>query len=209
MIYPILYSFRRCPYAMRARLALWTSGVQCELREILLKDKPTEMLELSPKGTVPVLVLADGLVLDESLDIMDWALQGQDAVLAFENGVVKSLIEQNDGIFKSHIDGYKYAGRYKKCDSQAHFVQAQDFLGQLEACLSRSVYVCGDDKTAADIAIFPFVRQFAGVDPKAFQGLPFPHVQKWLDNALNHASFQKIMQKYPLWKPGNPAVFLM
>lgn len=198
---PILYSFRRCPYAMRARLALHASGQAVEHREILLRDKPQAMLDASPKGTVPVLVLPDGRVLDESLDIMQWALGRHDPEdwLAEEASCL-ALIAACDGPFKHHLDRYKYASRYEGADATDHRARACDFLMQLDARLAGRANLQGDSMRLADAAIFPFVRQFAMTDRDWFDAQPFAGVRAWLDRHLASQRFAAIMTKHPLWQ---------
>lgn len=232
---PILYSFRRCPYAMRTRMAISVSGARVRLREILLRDKPQAMLDASPKGTVPVLI--DGnAVIDESIEVMRWALAQNDPEgwLEADDG---GLIEENDGPFKHHLDRYKYATRYDGADPPEHREAAMTFLGKLEARLERtasilrdtpnlhpeggrsprlegrrfaapqdeganctSSYLCGDRRTLADIAIFPFVRQFRIADEDWFDAAPLPNIQRWLKGLTASPLFLSVMEKYPLWK---------
>jgi glutathione S-transferase len=201
---PILYSFRRCPYAMRARMAVAVSGVQLELREVALREKPSEMLEISPKGTVPVLVLPDGEVLDESLDIMRWALQQSD----HENwlaDVDAGLIAANDGSFKQAIDRYKYPYRYDLPDGLTHRDEALQHLKELDARLTDAAFLGGSDRGFTDIAPFPFVRQFAATDQAWFDALPLPALQRWLAVMVQSELFASIMTRYPQWKAGIPA----
>jgi len=188
---PILYSFRRCPYAMRARLALSYAGIKWEHREILLKDKPQEMLDASPKGTVPVLVLPDGDVIDESLDVMNWALEQSDPD-GWLNDYDMELIRQNDGPFKKALDRYKYPNRYPDEDCSGAFDECLEFLEKLDAYITNTT-------TLTDMAIFPFIRQFSKVEPRVFQELPYSHIQTWLDAHLDSDLFQSIMEKYPIW----------
>ncbi|NIJ17693.1 glutathione S-transferase [Sphingobium vermicomposti] len=202
----ILYSFRRCPYAMRARMALIASGQPVELREVVLRDKPPAMLSLSPKGTVPVLALPDGAVIDESLDIMRWALRLRDPE-GWLDGDDAALIATNDGPFKQHLDRYKYATRYGS-DPLVHRAGAMEVLGELEARLVASDYLCGAHRTLADIAIFPFVRQFAGTEPAWFEAQPLPRVQAWLRALVASELFARAMVRKPAWQPGDAAVFL-
>jgi len=156
---PILYSFRRCPYAIRARLAIKISGIKVELREILLKDKPKEMLEISPKGTVPVLLLPDDLVIDESREIMMWALTQNDPENWLESiDKSNSLIDQNDNEFKPHLDHYKYADRFPEYSKENYREQTNAFLKQLDQRLNESRYLISDKISLADMAIFPFIR---------------------------------------------------
>ena len=196
-----LYSFRRCPYAMRARLAIAYSGQSVQLREILLKEKPTEMLESSSKGTVPVLVLQNGEVLDESLDIMGWALSLNDPEQWLSGNIhaMLALIDENDFQFKAWLDRYKYANRFPEHSEAFYREQCEDFLMQLEQRLRTTDYLFSNKLSIADIAIFPFIRQFAAVDPIWFQQAPYLYIQKWLAYLINHPLFKSIMTKYPTW----------
>jgi glutathione S-transferase len=201
---PILYSFRRCPYAMRARLALAVGGTRCELREVALRAKPAAMLEASPKGTVPVLVLRDGTVIDESIDIMRWALATRDPEgwLARDDA---ALIATNDGAFKQDLDGYKYPGRHTG-DPIAHRQSGLEFLRDVDARLAGGGQLCGSARGLADAAILPFVRQFAAVDPSWFDGQPLPSLKTWLHDHLASPLFQAIMLRVSPWSPGDPPV---
>ena len=207
MSLPVLYSFRRCPYAMRARMAIAAGGVSVELREILLRDIPDVMREASPKATVPVLVVADDKVIDESLDIMHWALGQNDPNGWLDEGtqsVCDKLLECNDGEFKYYLDRYKYADRYPEY-SPAHYRGcAESFLSSLDKQLIESRFLCGDRVTVADVAIFPFVRQFSMVDVSYFDNLPLVRLQRWLEYFLDSDLFRSIMQKMPVWNPGDP-----
>ncbi len=207
---PILYSFRRCPYAVRARMALRVSETQCELREVLLADKPEAMIEASPKATVPVLELPDGEVIDESIAVMDWALARNDPENWRDNqdDDADALIEQNDGPFKYHLDRYKYHTRYD-CDPVDHRTTARETLQELEARLAKHAFLCGEKRSRADVAIFPFIRQFAATDKDWFAAQDLPHLQAWLDAHLQWKLFKSIMPKRDPWKPGDPVtVFL-
>ena len=205
---PILYSFRRCPYAMRARMAMAVSKIDFEIREISLKNKPAAMLRASPKGTVPVLVLTDDLVIDESLEIMIWALNQHDPerwLCADEktNAVMDELITTNDGPFKFHLDRMKYANRYDNVVPAEHRDAAVKLLSNLEARLTEHGFLLGDSPKVADIAIFPFVRQFAHADEKAFTALPLRNLQTWLTKWEGSDLFQSIMIKHPQWQPND------
>ena len=208
----ILYSFRRCPYAMRARLALayCVSPESMELREVVLKDKPDELLAISPKATVPVLQLSNGHVLEESLDIMHFAMS-QDSVLKREfyplhfSSEIDDLIEQNDGEFKWALDRYKYADRYE--ESEAFYREkGERFLQQLETRLAQSTYLFGDQFTLSDLAIFPFVRQFAHVNKNWFEQSHYANVRNWLNAWLESPLFLSVMKKYAQWHEGNDKV---
>lgn len=206
---PILYSFRRCPYAMRARLGLAISGTVCTLREVKLSAKPDAMLEASPKGTVPVLVLTgatapDRSVIDESIDIMRWALGRADPEGWLDRDD-RELIARNDGPFKHDLDRYKYPDRHGS-DSLAHRESALAFLGDLDARLAADGQLCGARRGLADAAIFPFVRQFAAVDRDWFASLPFPHMQRWLAGHLESPLFAAIMKKERPWAEGDERV---
>lgn len=209
---PVLYSFRRCPYAMRARMALAQSGVDFIVREVVLRDKPSEMLALSSKGTVPVL-LVDGTVIDESLDIMRWALACADEEewLNHDDAVLSQtdlLVDECEHDFKPWLDRYKYNDRHTDIALEVARVEAEKFIGRLEHQLTLSPnpkFLFGV-VSLADMAIFSFVRQFANVDKTWFDDAPYPHTQNWLSNILTSERFQKIMQKYPQWSAGDDAV---
>ena len=202
---PILYSFRRCPYAMRARMALVASGAEVMLREVLLKGKPAELLAASPKATVPVLVLSDGRVVEESLDVMQWALENRDPLNWLEGEALESdWISACDGDFKHWLDRYKYSERYPEHTAEDYRQKAETFVQKLEDWLSVSDWVGGDAANAVDVAFFPFIRQFVGVDPSWWQQAPYPKVRLWLENWLNSALFSAIMAKYPRWESGQP-----
>ena len=208
-----LYSFRRCPYAMRARLAIVLAELKVELREIVLKNKPAQMLAISPKGTVPVLELVetDGSsrrVIEESRDILQWALEQHDpqAVLDVEPASAQALIEQNDNEFKHWLDRYKYSDRYPELSQLEYRERGEVFLQVLETLLAKHRYLLGDTISSADIGIMPFVRQFAHVDQDVFYQLPYPHLQQWLRDWLQHPAFQQVMVKLPAWQEGDQAV---
>jgi len=197
---PLLFSFRRCPFAIRARLAIKVSGVEVDTYEVSLRAKPKEMLECSPKGTVPVLKLADGRVLEQSLDIMHWALAQNDperwldddpAVIA----EMMSLIQHNDESFKPKLDLYKYAVRFPEHSEAYYREQAESFLAVLNARLSKDDYLMGGRCTLADMAIFPFIRQFSNVNQDWFYASRYQHLIEWLDRLISSELLQNIMQK--------------
>jgi UPF0176 protein len=209
--YPILYSFRRCPYAMRARMALIASGQVCELREVVLRDKPQEMLDASSKGTVPVFIDSNGSVLDESLEIMIWALERHDPEqwLTPEQGSLEEmrlLIAQFDDRFKYRLDRYKYADRYENTDALLHRTEGALDLERLNAQLGQTPYLFGAHATLADRAIAPFVRQFCLADPTWFSAQPWPHLQAWLAAWVESDLYARTMQKYPQWVSGSTGV---
>jgi glutathione S-transferase len=201
---PILYSFRRCPYAMRARLALVVSGMGCELREVRISAKPQAMLAASPKGTVPVLVLPDGQVIDESLDIMRWALMNRDP----EGWLTRddaALIARNDGPFKHDLDRYKYPERHGS-DALDHRARGLAFLREIDGRLADAGQLCGSARGLADAAIMPFVRQFAAVDRLWFDAQPLPHLKLWLAGHLASGLFDAVMMRVGPWSQGDPPV---
>lgn len=205
----VLYSFRRCPYAMRARLALWAAGINCELREIVLRDKPAAMLELSAKGTVPVLQLDSGQVLDESADILRWALEQSDPLgwwSACDSSTFDLLVANNDGPFKHHLDRYKYAARFDGADPEREWQLAREALSPLRSRLEQHAYLCGESLSAADVALFPFVRQFRNVEPQRFADTE-PVIEAWLAPLLNSRPFVSIMRKLDVWKLGDAPVY--
>ena len=208
-----LYSFRRCPYAMRARLGLVFAGLQVELREIVLKHKPAQMLAISPKGTVPVLELVEEggsqrRVIEESRDILEWALQQSDpqGLLNTDLAKASTLIERNDNEFKHWLDRYKYADRHPERSQLEYRQEGEVFLQALEALLGQNTFLLGERISLADIAVMPFVRQFAHVDREVFYSLPYPKLQKWLRDWLDHPVFKQVMVKYQPWQEGDDVV---
>ncbi|MFB0898698.1 MAG: glutathione S-transferase [Polaromonas sp.] len=204
---PVLYSFRRCPYAMRARLALAISGQACELREVVLKAKPAELLEASAKASVPVLVLPSGEVIDQSLDIMRWALRLNDpaqwlSAQPEQAAHVQALIDDCEQTFKQHLDRYKYPNRYDGAVALQHRAAAADWLTQLAQQLSAEGWLLGPAASLADMAIAPFVRQFAQTDPHWFEQQDWPTLQTWLKRIVSSGLFESVMHKYPAWESG-------
>jgi glutathione S-transferase len=205
---PILYSFRRCPYAIRARLALKVSGFAVELREVLLRDKPEAFLEASPSSTVPVMALPDGEVIDESLDIMLHALRRNDPEgwLTPDKGNLDgmlALIGNADGDFKRDLDRAKYPNRHPDGDPDRAWHAAIGFLNGLAPALRENGgWLFGPRASLADMALLPFVRQFAHIDRQRFDGAARPEVTRWLDGFLASPLFAAVMDKYPAWQPG-------
>lgn len=200
---PVLYSFRRCPYAMRARLAVASAGVEVELREILLRDKPVAFLDASPSATVPCLVTTGG-VIDESLDVMVWALEQNDPegwLDMPEEGA--AWIARADGPFKQALDRTKYANRYPGVDPDSQRDAAAGFLSDLEQAMGDWIF---DHPTLADFAILPFVRQFALIDKQWFDAQAWPRLQGWLERFLASDRFDHVMDKYPQWRDGDTPV---
>ncbi len=202
---PVLYSFRRCPYAIRARLALLVSGTDVVIREVALRAKPAELLAASAKATVPILVLPSGDVIDESLAIMHWALRQHDPEgwLARDDA---ALIAANDGIFKFHLDRYKYADRFSP-ECGLHRQAGLDRLGDLETRLATHANLGGATMALTDAALVPFVRQFAHVDRAWFGEQPLPHLQAWLSRQIASPLFTRAMVRLPPWRAGAPDVY--
>lgn len=197
---PLLYTFRRCPFAIRARLAIKISGVEVTMQEVSLRAKPNDLLECSPKGTVPVLKFADGSVLEESLDIMHWALSINDPEHWLDRSTEASteamaLIRRNDGSFKSALDLYKYAIRFPEHSEEYYREQAETFLVDLNDRLSKDGYLMGNRFTLPDMAIFPFIRQFSNVNQNWFYASKYHHLIHWLDRLMESELFQSVMQK--------------
>ncbi len=207
----ILYSFRRCPYAMRARMGLYQAKIPHEHREVVLKDKPPEMLDASPKGTVPVLITNTGQIIDESLDIMLWALSQNDPngwIPDLHRTDIYHLIERNDGAFKRALDRYKYPNRYPDEDCTNTREDGVKILKDLELRIASNGALSGAKTTIADIAIFPFIRQFAHVDRNWFYALPLPHLHKWLEENLVREVFESAMKKHEKWTPKTEPAYI-
>ena len=194
-----LYSYRRCPYAMRARMALKYAGIAVDIIEIALKDKPALLLQVSPKGTVPVLVLPDGRVLEQSLEIMHWALNQRDLEgwLKADNAAMQQLVTENDTAFKQALDQYKYADRYPAHPATYYRANGEVFLQKLDVLLSLHSCLLKEQICLADIAIFPFVRQFSAVDNAWFEASPYANLKTWLKKLVASQLFISIMEKQP------------
>jgi glutathione S-transferase len=197
---PVLYSFRRCPYAIRARMAVFNAGINVELHEVSLKHKPQAMLTASPKGTVPVLCVA-GKVIDESLDIMRWALSIHDpdhwycAYSETDKLIAQRLIHENDTDFKSWLDKFKYAERFPDHSADFYRQQCEAFLQTLDQRLQQQAYLLTTTLSFADVAIFPFVRQFSMVEKTWFDQCGYMHLRRWLNSLLDLALFKRVMAK--------------
>ena len=209
--FPILYSFRRCPYAMRARMAIYQAHIKCEYREVLLKDKPEAMLSLSRKGTVPVLVTSDNKVIDQSLDVMHWALNQRDldGWLNEDSSLGRALIERNDNEFKYYLDRYKYHVAYPEYPPEDYRDKAGDFLDLLELRLSdnQGVALTSRNISFSDVCIFPFVRQFANVDLDWFKSSSYELLNGWYNKIEQSDLFRDCMKKYKQWSPGQAPVY--
>jgi len=207
----IFWSFRRCPYAMRARLAVCSAGIQVELREILLRDKPEAFLQASPKGTVPVVELADGTVLEESRDVMQWALAQNDPdgwldVQHRDPKGTAAFLDALDGPFKTHLDRYKYASRFDPEAALTHREAGAAMLAEFDARLAAQPSLSGKKNGLLDFATLPFVRQFRIADPIWFDAQPWPHLHHWLQTFLASSQFASVMKKYAVWQEGGVGV---
>lgn len=201
----ILYSFKRCPYAMRARMVLCLTDIQCELREVSLKNKPSSMLDISPKGTVPVLLLDNGKVIDESLDVIDWALEQNnvfDANLVDHQEIfTDKTIKLFDGDFKFNLDRYKYSTRYNDVDENIHRESCLKILKELDKLFVGPAWFFGDDVNKLDISILPFIRQFRLANCEWFDGQEeIKNIKYWLDTFLESDLLKNIMTVYEPWK---------
>jgi glutathione S-transferase len=197
----ILYSYRRCPYAMRARMALKYASIEVEIREISLRDKPASMLQISPKGTVPVLQFGD-LVIEQSVEIMHWALEQSDpdGWLSVDQQLANAWLNTNDGPFKKLLDQYKYPNRHPELNPQEVLDSAVALmLDPMETALSKQAFLMGEHLSWIDVAIFPFIRQFSMVNLEQFEALPLPKLKHWLAKRLESKLFQSVMHKYPVW----------
>ena len=209
--HPVFWSFRRCPYAMRARLAVFSAGIQVELREILLRDKPGAFLKVSPKGTVPVVELADGTVLEESRDVMQWALARNDPdgwldVQHRDPEGTAVFLDALDGPFKTHLDRYKYASRFDPEAALKHREEGAAMLAEFDAKLAAQPGLSGTKNGLLDFATLPFVRQFRIPDPVWFDAQPWPHLHHWLQTFLESRQFASVMKKYAVWQEGYDGV---
>ena len=210
MTLPVLYSFRRCPYAMRARMALILTSHTCELREILLTDKPDSMLEISPKGTVPVLQL-EGRIIDESMDIIKWAIKSGSEKMHIlsedEEAMSDSLIQLFDSKFKYHLDRYKYSSRYQTLKEE-HQEKCLEILNSLEQKISDQPWIFGKLVSLLDISILPFIRQCKIANPAWFKSQKFKRVISLLEHFESSELFNKAMEEFELWDPKKSKVLI-
>ena len=210
--YPILYTFRRCPYAMRARFAIRSSQIIVEVREIQLQEKPSEFLKSSPKGTVPVLITNSGEVLEESLDIINWALNINDphnwlAKGKLEYQEIIKLLDDLENKFKTNLDKYKYPSRFSGVDQYLYRDKNLCFLKKLNSYLENNKSLNGEHLTLLDYAIFPFVRQFRNVDQEWFEKLNFSFLNKWINQIIDSEEFSSIMKKFKKWEPNDVPIY--
>lgn len=208
MTTPILYSLRQCPYAMRSRLGILHAQQSVILRDIEMNNKPEEMLSISPKGTVPVLLLSDGSVIDESLDVMVWALTQSDPNnLLYSQDETKltqmlDVINQNDNEFVEALQKYRAASRYHDTNEVECRERCCEWLMTIEQALSQHAYIMGETPSLVDYAILPFIRQFSRVDKKWYAQAPLPYLRAWLVSHYNDPTFSKAMFTHPKWQQG-------
>ncbi|MCL1127234.1 glutathione S-transferase [Shewanella surugensis] len=205
MALPVLYSLRNCPYAMRARLAIYASGQQVHLRDLVLSNKPAEMLSISAKGTVPVLITTDNLVIDESLSVMLWAFSQTDPddylnkTLPNALADMLSLIGLFDNEFKGHLEQYRCAKRYHEPSLIEERQQCERYLADLEWRLSQHQFLMSETPSLVDVALVPFIRQFARVERQWYLHSPYPKLRQWLKTYLQSRMFSKVMAQHPMW----------
>lgn len=211
---PILYSLRNCPFAMRARLAIYQSQLPVLLRDIVLRDKPVEMLTASPKGTVPVLVTSNGTVIEESLEVMLWALSESDPddlLLSAHPEMLDNmliLIHQFDSEFKPCLEAYRAAKRYHEPNLVKCRQACEQYLSELENRLTQHSCLMADQQSLTDLALLPFIRQFARVERQWYLQSPYPKLRQWLDKYLQSKMFSKVMTKHELWLVNRADVLL-
>lgn len=212
MTHPILYTFRRCPWAMRARIALHYAGLQCEVREVHLRNKPAALLEISPKGTVPTLVLSDGVIIDESMDVILYALRRNDPDGWLEASIMETsqLLNTAEEDFMKVAHRYKYHERYPEETQEQSRKKCETILIQgLEQRLASNPYLLGDKPSVADVGIFPLIRQFAAVDQDWWLSAPYPNTRAWLDRWMESPHYLGVMQKRKPWKEGDKPVWFL
>ena len=210
--YPILYTFRRCPYAMRARFAIRSSKIIVEVREIKLQEKPSEFLKSSPKGTVPVLITNSGEVLEESFDIINWSLNKNDpdkwlAKGKLENQEIKKILDDLENKFKPNLDKYKYPSRFLHIDQYLYRDKNLYFLKKLNSYLENNNSLNCEYLTLLDYAIFPFIRQFKNVDQEWFNKLNFGFLNNWINQIIDSEDFSSIMKKFKKWEPNDLPIY--
>ena len=210
--YPILYSFRRCPYAMRARLAIKASGIIVEIREVELKNKPKEFLSISPKATVPVVCISSKQIIEESLDIMEWALKINDPLklLKYEklNRIeIHNILNKLENEFKQNLDRYKYSSRFDLPSPKLYRDKNLQTLNEFNNLLQNNKGICSSHLSLLDYAVFPFIRQFRNVNSVWFDSLELKFLQTWLYELIDSDEFSSIMKKYEIWNPNQKPIY--
>ena len=210
--YPILYSFRRCPYAMRARLAIKASGIIVEIREVELKNKPKEFLGISPKATVPIVCISSKQIIEESLDIMEWALKINDPLklLKYEklNRIeIHNILNKLENEFKQNLDRYKYSSRFDQPNPELSRDKNLKILNEFNNLLQNNKGICSSHLSLLDYAVFPFIRQFRNVNSVWFDSLELKFLQTWLYELIDSDEFSSIMKKYEIWNPNQKPIY--
>ena len=210
--YPILYSFRRCPYAMRARLAIKASGLIVEIREVELKNKPKEFLNISPKATVPIVCISSKQIIEESLDIMEWALKINDPLKLLKNEKlnrieIHSILNKLENEFKQNLDRYKYSSRFNLPNPKLYRDKNLQTLNEFNNLLQNNKGICSSNLSLLDYAVFPFIRQFRNVNSVWFDSLELKFLQTWLYELIDSDEFSSIMKKYEIWKPNQKPIY--
>ena len=210
--YPILYSFRRCPYAMRARLAIKASGLIVEIREVELKNKPKEFLNVSPKATVPIVCISSKQIIEESLDIMEWALKINDPLKLLKNEKlnrieIHSILNKLENEFKQNLDRYKYSSRFDLPNPKLYRDKNLQTLNEFNNLLQNNKGICSSNLSLLDYAVFPFIRQFRNVNSVWFDSLELKFLQTWLYELIDSDEFSSIMKKYEIWKPNQKPIY--
>lgn len=210
--YPILYSFRRCPYAMRARLAIKASGLIVEIREVELKNKPKEFLNISPKATVPIVCISSKQIIEESLDIMEWALKINDPLKLLKNEKlnrieIHSILNKLENEFKQNLDRYKYSSRFDLPNPKLYRDKNLQTLNEFNNLLQNNKGICSSHLSLLDYAVFPFIRQFRNVNSVWFDSLELKFLQTWLYELIDSDEFSSIMKKYEIWKPNQKPIY--
>ena len=210
--YPILYSFRRCPYAMRARLAIKASGLIVEIREVELKNKPKEFLNISPKATVPIVYISSKQIIEESLDIMEWALKINDPLKLLKNEKlnrieIHSILNKLENEFKQNLDRYKYSSRFDLPNPKLYRDKNLQTLNEFNNLLQNNKGICSSNLSLLDYAVFPFIRQFRNVNSVWFDSLELKFLQTWLYELIDSDEFSSIMKKYEIWKPNLKPIY--
>ena len=210
--YPILYSFRRCPYAMRARLAIKASGLIVEIREVELKNKPKEFLNISPKATVPIVCISSKQIIEESLDIMEWALKINDPLKLLKNEKlnrieIHSILNKLENEFKQNLDRYKYSSRFDLPNPKLYRDKNLQTLNEFNNLLQNNKGICSSQLSLLDYAVFPFIRQFRNVNSVWFDSLELKFLQTWLYELIDSDEFSSIMKKYEIWKPNQKPIY--
>tara|TARA_B100000795_G_scaffold16511_1_gene11050 strand:- start:185 stop:850 length:666 start_codon:yes stop_codon:yes gene_type:complete len=210
--YPILYSFRRCPYAMRARLAIKASGLIVEIREVELKNKPKEFLNISPKATVPIVCISSKQIIEESLDIMEWALKINDPLKLLKNEKlnrieIHSILNKLENEFKQNLDRYKYSSRFDLPNPKLYRDKNLQTLNEFNNLLQNNKGICSSNLSLLDYAVFPFIRQFRNVNSVWFDSLELKFLQTWLYELIDSDEFSSIMKKYEIWKPNQKPIY--